>query len=217
LRRVVLAADINAFHVIGALLAIWAVVLFFLGLRSEGFPGKEGGERLVIGLSVLLVVGAIGSAIATGGEKKEKGSELAGEKSKSGKEGSGAPSHGGTPAPGTGSNSGQSSGGENAKKPGAPPAAQTLTLSADPSGQLKFDKPSLAAKAGTVRLVMNNPSPLQHNISIQGPGGLNRQGPTIGKGGSSQVSATVKAGKYTYYCAVPGHREAGMQGTLTVK
>jgi uncharacterized cupredoxin-like copper-binding protein len=28
---------------------------------------------------------------------------------------------------------------------------------------------------------------------------------------------TVKPGKYTFYCSVPGHRQAGMQGILTVK
>jgi uncharacterized cupredoxin-like copper-binding protein len=64
---------------------------------------------------------------------------------------------------------------------------------------------------------MNNPSPIPHNVSIEGPGGLSKQGQTVPKGGSSQVSATLKPGTYTYYCSVPGHRQAGMQGTLTVK
>ena len=36
-------------------------------------------------------------------------------------------------------------------------------------------------------------------------------------GGTKSFSATLKPGTYTYYCSVPGHREAGMQGTLTVK
>jgi uncharacterized cupredoxin-like copper-binding protein len=31
------------------------------------------------------------------------------------------------------------------------------------------------------------------------------------------VSAQLKPGNYTFYCSVPGHRQAGMQGTLTVK
>jgi plastocyanin len=215
LPAVVIAVDITAFHVLGAALALWAIILFVLGLVSPGFPPK-GAERLVIAVSVLLVVGTISAAIITGGEKKKKGTEVAGAKNRTGKEGSAPPQGGGTPAPGTGAGAGQQSGGNAKPKPGQP-TAQTLLLSADPSGALRFDKATLAAKKGVVKLVLNNPAPVQHNISIQGPGGLNKQGPTVGKGGSSQVSATLAAGSYTYYCAVPGHRQAGMQGTLTIK
>ena len=64
---------------------------------------------------------------------------------------------------------------------------------------------------------MKNPAPVPHNVSIEGPGGIDEQGPTVDKGGASEVEATLKAGSYTYYCSVPGHREAGMEGTLTVK
>ena len=90
-------------------------------------------------------------------------------------------------------------------------------ISADPSGQLRFDKSTLQAPAGGVRITMNNPSPIQHNVSIEGPGGISQQGKTVGKGGASQVQLKLKPGTYTYFCSVPGHRQAGMQGTLTVK
>jgi plastocyanin len=214
---VVLATDINAFHIIGGLLALWAVALAAMGVLNHNFPPK-GMEKVIIGISVILVIGAISSAIAVGGESKPKGGEEAGVKNRTGKEGSAPPSTGtGTPAPGTGANSGQSGPGKNANKPPAQAAAQTLQLSADPSGALKFDKTTLAAKAGTVRIVLTNPAPVPHNISLEGPGGLSKQGPTVDKGGNSQVSAALKAGSYTFFCSVPGHRQAGMQGTLTVK
>jgi uncharacterized cupredoxin-like copper-binding protein len=95
-------------------------------------------------------------------------------------------------------------------------ASQKLSLSADPGGQLRFSTKTLQAHHGPVELVLSNPSQLQHNISVQGTG-INLHGPTVGRGQTSTVTATLKPGTYTFYCSVPGHREAGMQGTLTVK
>jgi uncharacterized cupredoxin-like copper-binding protein len=213
---VVTAATITAFHVAGALLALWAVVLAALGITRHDFPPK-GGDKVIMAISALLVAGAIGTAIGTSGKKEPKGSEAQGAQNKSSNEGSTQPQTGGTPAPGTGSASGQATPGTTGRKPPAGGVAQTLTLSADPSGRLAFDKSALAAKAGTVRLVMNNPAPVPHNVSLEGPGGLDKHGPTVPKGGSSQVSVALKPGKYTFYCSVPGHRQGGMQGTLTVK
>jgi plastocyanin len=218
LPAVAIATSINAFHIVGGLLALWAVVLAGLGVLNHDFPPK-GLEKVIIGISVLLVAGAITSAIAVSGEAKPKGSEQAGVKSRTGKEGSGAPAPGtGTPAPGTGANSGQATpGNKNAKPKPGQATAVTLRLSADPTGALKFDKSTLAAQAGNVRIVLSNPAPVPHNISLEGAGGLSKQGPTVSKGGASQVQATLKAGTYTFFCSVPGHRQAGMQGTLTVK
>lgn len=95
-------------------------------------------------------------------------------------------------------------------------AASSLPLTADRSGQLRFDKKRLEARAGKVTIVMKNPAPLSHNVSIEGAG-VNEMGETVGQGGTSTVSANLKPGSYTFYCSVPGHREGGMVGTLTVK
>ena len=95
-------------------------------------------------------------------------------------------------------------------------AAQTLTISADPGGALKFDKSSLTAKAGKVTIVMDNPSPLPHAVAIEG-NGIDKDGNTVNQNGKSTVSADLKAGTYTFYCPVDGHKQAGMKGTLTVK
>ena len=94
--------------------------------------------------------------------------------------------------------------------------AQTLKLSADPGGALKFDKSSLTAKPGKVVIVMDNPSELPHAVEIEGSG-VEVAGDTVGNGGVSKASADLKAGEYEYYCPVGNHKQAGMEGTLTVK
>jgi plastocyanin len=94
--------------------------------------------------------------------------------------------------------------------------AQTLKLIADPGGALKFDKSTLTAQPGKVTIVMDNPSDLPHAVEIEGSG-VEVAGETVGKGGVSKASADVKAGEYEYYCPVGNHKEAGMEGTLTVK
>jgi plastocyanin len=95
-------------------------------------------------------------------------------------------------------------------------ASSNLTLAADSSGQLKFDKSSLSAKAGKVTITMDNPSPVQHAIAIEGSG-VSQSGSTVGMGGKSTATVSVKPGTYTFFCPVDGHRAAGMMGTLTVK
>jgi plastocyanin len=216
----VAAQEITAFHIAGGILAIWAVVLTALGVTRDDFPGKGRGPAIVMGISAVLVATAIGTAIGTSKDAPKAGEE-AGAVNKAGREGTGQPQQGGGAAPGTGANAGQQPGGTAGQKPGAAAPAggttTTLLLSADPSGQLRFDKNTLQAPAGNVRITMKNPSPVPHDVSIQGPGGLNKQGPVVSKGGASQVEAPLKPGSYTYYCSVDGHRQAGMQGTLTVK
>jgi plastocyanin len=98
---------------------------------------------------------------------------------------------------------------------GGTAAGEQVKLAADPSA-LKFNTTSLSAKAGSVTLVMENPSSIPHAIAVEG-NGIDKDGKTVGKGATSTVTADLKAGKYTYYCPVPGHRQAGMEGTLTVK
>ena len=97
-------------------------------------------------------------------------------------------------------------------------AASTLTQAADPSGQLKFVKPSLSAKAGKVTIQFTNSSPVPHNLTIQqGTGGaIVGATPTFSGGGTKTLTVTLKPGTYTFYCSVDDHRAAGMHGTLTV-
>jgi mono/diheme cytochrome c family protein len=91
-----------------------------------------------------------------------------------------------------------------------------LQIDADPTGALAFTAVNALAKPGSIELDMGNKANVQHDISIKG-NGVNKKGPTVGKGGTSKVSASLKPGKYTFYCSVPGHEAGGMKGTLTVK
>jgi plastocyanin len=91
-----------------------------------------------------------------------------------------------------------------------------LEIDADPTGQLKFLASSATATPGQVTIRMVNKSSVPHDIAVTG-GGLNQIGPDVSGGGASTVSVTLKPGTYTFYCNVPGHRQAGMAGTLTVK
>jgi mono/diheme cytochrome c family protein len=101
-----------------------------------------------------------------------------------------------------------------------------LNLLADPTGATVFvgqDQPQggavvkAEAPAGRLQLVMPNPASIPHNVALRGPGIQPILGEVVNKGGTSQVSATVKAGEYTFFCSVSGHEQGGMVGTLTVK
>jgi uncharacterized cupredoxin-like copper-binding protein len=95
-------------------------------------------------------------------------------------------------------------------------ATTKLDIAADPSGALKFDPSSLDAKPGKVSIVMDNPSELPHAVGIEG-NGVDVEGQVVNKGGKSTAEADLKAGTYEFYCPVPGHKEGGMVGELTVK
>jgi plastocyanin len=99
-------------------------------------------------------------------------------------------------------------------------AGGVLEIDADPSGQLAFVTSKATAKPGSISFKMSNKSGVQHNIALQQ--GTGPSGPVLGAGkivtaGFSTFTANVKPGTYTYFCQVPGHRAAGMAGTLTVK
>ncbi|GAC1322245.1 MAG: hypothetical protein NVSMB25_17130 [Thermoleophilaceae bacterium] len=100
--------------------------------------------------------------------------------------------------------------------PGAGTTGSTVSLSADPSGQLKFSTRHADAKPGKVVLRFSNPSPIAHGVSIEGKG-LDRDGRVIQHGATSTLMVDLKPGTYTFYCPVSGHRQAGMQGTLLVR
>jgi len=92
-----------------------------------------------------------------------------------------------------------------------------LSLAANPEGQLKFDTTSLTAKAGKVSIAFTNSASLEHNMTVASSSGQVLGATPTFAGGSKTLSLTLKPGTYKFYCSVPGHRQAGMEGTLTVQ
>jgi len=92
----------------------------------------------------------------------------------------------------------------------------TLSIPADPTGQLFYKFKDAAAPPGETKVESKNDSSVDHDISIEG-NGVDEHGKVVKNGGTSTVDVALKAGAYTFYCSVPGHREAGMEGKLTVK
>ena len=88
-----------------------------------------------------------------------------------------------------------------------------LTIPADPGGQLAYTSTRATAPAGQLTVRSPNESSTPHDIVIDDKG----DGDEVTDGGVSEFRANFTAGSYTYYCSVPGHRQAGMEGRLIVR
>jgi plastocyanin len=97
------------------------------------------------------------------------------------------------------------------------PASGSLSLAANPEGQLKYNTSTLTAKAGKVSIDFTNMSPLEHNVTLESSSHAVVGATPTFKGESKTLTVTLKPGTYKFYCSVPGHRMAGMEGTLVVK
>jgi plastocyanin len=97
------------------------------------------------------------------------------------------------------------------------PASGSLSLAANPEGQLKYSTSTLTANAGKVSIDFTNMSPLEHNVTIESSSHAVVGATPTFKGESKTLTVTLKPGTYKFYCSVPGHRMAGMEGTLVVK
>lgn len=227
----VLAAEKSKvpFYVAGGLLVVWALTLSLgIGMRKPDFPGSATGQRAVVAVSAVLVLAAVATAVLTssvpakGTVPPTQTQELAPvpsvsapvEQSTSAAASAPAATTGepaattsapvattGTPAP--------------ASSPSPGKAASKLALAANPSGLLAYNTKQLSAKAGTVTITMANMSPLEHDVAVAEGTKVLGQTPVF-KGGTKTLTLNLKPGKYVFYCTVPGHRQAGMEGTLNV-
>ena len=98
--------------------------------------------------------------------------------------------------------------------PGQPSSSRRRLLTGAAADPRKFG--SAEAPAGKLEIDSKNDASIPHDISLEG-NGVDQQGDEVQGGGVSTVDVTLKPGEYTFYCSVPGHREGGMEGKLTVK
>ncbi len=96
-------------------------------------------------------------------------------------------------------------------------SSSVLAFEADPGGDLAYTSTSATSKAGKVTIEFDNPQSLTHDVQIEDSSGKEVGGTELIADGTDSATVDLKPGTYTFFCSVPGHREAGMEGTLTVK
>jgi plastocyanin len=100
---------------------------------------------------------------------------------------------------------------------GSAGSGSAVDVEADPSGNLAFTSDTATAKAGKATIDFTNDSPVPHDVKIEDENGEEIGGTEVISEGSDSAEVELEPGTYTYYCSIPGHRQAGMEGTLTVK
>ncbi len=119
----------------------------------------------------------------------------------------------------TSTNGSETSGGEagGGQTGGGGGSGSTVEFVADPSGSLAYTTTQASAKAGEVTIDFDNPQSLTHDVAIEDSGGKEVGATELITDSSTSTTIDLKPGTYTFFCSVPGHREGGMEGTLTVK
>lgn len=100
---------------------------------------------------------------------------------------------------------------------GGTAGAATVDFEADPSGALAYTTDDATAKAGKVTVNFTNASAVPHDVAIEDEAGETVAETEVLAEGSDSATAELKPGEYKFFCTVPGHRQGGMEGTLTVK
>ncbi len=201
------------FYVFGIAAAVSAVVVSLVGLKVKSFPGRAL-PFVVLWFAVLVGGAATFSVLHAQDEEEHKAAEFkhAGEEFEA--EGDEKP---GAKAPAEAEEDGEAEAEEGSSAPAAAEGpGGTLQLAADPSA-IAYDKTELDSAPGKVTIDFTNPAPLEHDVAIEAEGGEELAGSELITEGKTSVSTELAAGTYTFFCTVPGHREAGMEGTLSVK
>lgn len=205
--------DKTPLYIAGGLLVAWALVLsMVVGMRNPSFPRGAAGQRAVMAISAVLVVVTVVAAISTSGGSTSKATTAPAASA-----GAPAASTPTTPSETTTAPAATKTvPAAKAGKQAAPAQSTSLKEAANPEGQLKYTMPTLTAKAGKVTISFENMAPIEHNMTIEQGGKVLGATPTF-SGGSKTLTLNLKPGTYTFFCSVPGHRQAGMEGKLVVQ
>jgi plastocyanin len=193
--------DETLFYAFGIALVLSALALSALGFRSESFPPSRIVLAGVVAYFVALVGATTTFAVLNARDEQRKRDAERAEAAAT------------VPAGGeqTTTTTGTTTTAEAAQGGG-----ETLKVSSPVDGSTVFEPSKLTAKAGSVTIDYDNPSPVDHSIAIEG-GATTLDESEIAADTTLTASADLEPGRFVYYCTVPGHREAGMVGTLTVK
>jgi plastocyanin len=200
--------DHTLFFTLGIALVVSAIVLAAVGLRFEKFPPNRLALVGVLAWFTLLVGGTTTFGVLNAADEQHK------------REAEQAAATTSTPTTSTSSTStsSTSTSPSTTTTGGAAGGGSTVKISADPSGQLAFQQSSVtASKPGAVTIDFTNQSPVGHDVHVADSSGKDLGGTQVITGSSTSATVNLKAGKYTFFCSVPGHEAAGMKGTLTVK
>ena len=190
----------DLFYVFGIALTVMAVVIAFVGMRMDSFPSRP---AMVGGLALMafLVVGSAAFAVVLSREEHEVREaeifEYRAEQAEEAEEGE-APV-------------------DEDPEEVEPVDGGTLELTSPDAGDLIFEPDVLEADAGEVVITYTNSSEVPHNVAIEDDSETLAQSETVTGGDSADASAELEPGEFVFYCSIPGHREAGMEGELTVK
>jgi plastocyanin len=203
------------FYICGIVLAISALVVSFAGLKLKDFPGKAL-PVAVLWFAVFVVAATTFATRYSGEEHEAKAAEYAkfNEEVEKGETSGPFENEGGALGGETEEKEAQAEKEASEGKEAAAGANTTLNVEASPTA-LAFNTTKLSAKAGKVTIDFKNPSAIPHNVVIEQNGKELSGFEPIAEGEESET-AELKPGTYTFFCSVPGHREAGMEGTLTV-
>jgi plastocyanin len=91
------------------------------------------------------------------------------------------------------------------------PAVETVDMQ---SGNFFFKPDEVETPPGIIAIDLKNTGGL-HDLVIRDIPGF--QVEVSGDGDENSGKVELKKGKYEFYCSIPGHEEAGMKGTLTVR